>query len=112
MGPGACRWTLVGLIALQPVWFAWLAPPELVPPWLAILVMGLPLLLALPFVWRLGRDALVVVGCVLLLHFSLAVSEARANPAARVPAIIQVLLIGIYFIGMSSLRFGRRKDPR
>lgn len=110
MGPGACRWALVGLIVLQPVWFGWLAPPELVPPWMAITVMGLPLLLALPFVWRLRRDALVVAGCVLLAHFCLAVSEAWANPAARIPAVIQVLLIGVYFTAMSSLRFGRRKS--
>lgn len=111
MGPAACRWTLVGLIVLQPLWFAWLAPPELVPPWLAIMVMGLPLLLLLPFVWRLGKNALVVAGCVLLVHFCLAVSEAWANPAARVPAVIQVLFIGIYFIAMSSLRFGRKPSP-
>lgn len=110
MGPGACRWALVGLILLQPVWFAWLAPPELVPPWMAITIMGLPLLLALPFVWRLRKNALVVAGCVLLVHFCLAVSEAWANPAARVPAVIQVLLIGIYFTAMSSLRFGRRQS--
>lgn len=110
MGPGACRWSLVGLIVLQPVWFGWLAPPELVPPVMAITVMGLPLLLALPFVWRLKRDALVIVGGVLLIHFCLAVSEAWANPAARVPAVVQVLLIGIYFTAMSSLRFGRRPE--
>ncbi|WP_376692749.1 DUF2069 domain-containing protein [Wenzhouxiangella sp. EGI_FJ10409] len=110
MGPGACRWTLVGLIVLQPLWFGWLAPPELTPPWLAMTMMGLPLLLALPFVWRLGKTALVVTGCILLVHFCLAVSEAWVNPAARLPAVAQVVLIGIYFTAMSSLRFGRRKD--
>jgi len=111
MGPGTCRWTLVGLVVLQPAWFVWLAPPELVPPWMAVTVMGLPLLLALPFVWRLRKNALVVVGCILLIHFCLAVSEAWANPVARVPAVIQVVLIGIYYTAMSSLRFGRRKAP-
>lgn len=107
MGPGACRWSLLGLIALQPLWFGWLAPPELVPSWMAIAIMGLPLLALLPFVWGLGKNALVVAGGLLLVHFCLAVSEAWANPAARVPAVIQVVLIGIYFTAMSSLRFGR-----
>lgn len=109
MGPAACRWTLLGLIVLQPLWFFWLAPPELVPGWMAVTIMGLPLLAALPFVWRLGKEALVVVGCVLLAHFCLAVSEAWANPAARVPAVAQVVLIVIYFTAMSSIRFGRKK---
>ena len=110
MGPAACRWTLLGLVVLQPAWFGWLAPPELVPAWMAIAVMGLPLLLLLPFVWRLNKEALVIAGCVLLVHFCLAVSEAWANPAARVPAVIQVVLIGIYFTAMSSVRFGRRRS--
>jgi len=108
MGPNACRWTLLGLIVLQPLWFGWLAPPQLVPFWMAITVMGLPLLLALPFVWRLNKEALVVAGCILLVHFCLAVSEAWANPDARIPALIQVVLIAIYFIALSSLRFSRQ----
>ncbi|RFF30258.1 DUF2069 domain-containing protein [Wenzhouxiangella sediminis] len=110
MGPGACRWSLLGLIVLQPLWFGWLAPPELVPAWMAIAIMGLPLLGLLPFVWGLRKNALVVAGCLLLVHFCLAVSEAWANPAARVPAVIQVVLIGIYFTAMSSLRFGRTDE--
>ncbi len=109
MGAGTCRWALVALIVLQPLWFAWLAPPELVPIWMAIAVMGLPLVVLLPFVWRLKKQALVIAGCVLLVHFCLAVAEAWANPAARLPAVIQALLIGVYFVAMSSLRFGRRQ---
>ena len=111
MGAGTCRWSLIALIVLQPLWFAWLAPPKLVPAWLAVTIMGLPLLLLLPFVWRLRKEALVITGCVLLLHFCLAVAEAWASPAARVPAVIQALLVGIYFVAMSSLRFGRRQKP-
>jgi uncharacterized membrane protein len=110
MGPGACRWSLIALIALQPVWFGWAAPPQFLPPWLAIAILTLPLLIALPFVWRLGKNALVVTGCLLLVHFCLAISEAWASPAARLPAIAQVVLIGVYFTAMSSLRFGRRRD--
>lgn len=109
MGPGACRWSLIALIVLQPLWFFWLSPPELVPSWMAVTVMGLPLLAGLPFVWRLSKEALVAVGCILLVHFCLAVSEAWVNPAARLPAVTQVLLIGVYFTAMSSIRFGRKR---
>lgn len=109
MGPSTCRYALVALILLQPAWFAWLSPPEVVPPWFAITVMAGPLLIGLPFVWRLTRNALVVTGCVLLAHFCLAVSEAWATPAARLPALIQMALIVAYFSGMAALRFGPRR---
>lgn len=108
MTPRTCRWTLVTLILLQPLWFFWLAPPELMPPWLATLLMALPLLLVLPFAWQLGRNALVVAGGILLLHFCVAVAEAWANPAARIPALIQIVLVVLYLTAMSALRFGRR----
>jgi len=110
IGPGTCRWSLVGLIVLQPIWFGWLAPPQLLPPWVAIVALGLPLLLALPFVWRANKTGLVVTGCLLLVHFCLAVAEAWASPAARIPAVAQVLLVGVYFTAMSALRFGRKRN--
>lgn len=108
IGLGICRWALLALIALQPLWFAWLAPPELMSPWLAVLLTGTPLLIALPFVWRLGRQALIVTGCILLFYFCLAIAETWVTPAARLAAIAQVLLILLYFTGLTSIRFGRR----
>jgi len=110
MSPTSCRYILIALIVLQPIWFGWLAPPELTPFWLAVGLMAGPLVVALPFVWRAGQSALVVTGCILLVHFCVAIAELWANPAARVPGIIQVVLITLYFIAMSSLRFGRRAD--
>ena len=110
MGTSTCRYALIGLIVLQPLWYGWLAPPELASPWLAIVLMTAPLLVALPFVWRRTKTALVTTGCVLLIHFCVAVAEIWANPAARIPGIAQVLLIAIYFMAMSALRFGRQPD--
>jgi len=103
-----CRHALLGLIILQPLWFFWLAPSQVLPPWLATAIMALPLVLALPGVWRARRNALVITGCILLLHFSVAVSETWATPAARLPAIIQIVLVVIYFTALSTLRWGRR----
>ncbi len=110
IGLKLCRWILLGLIALQPLWFGWLAPPELMPSWLAVVLTSGPLLIALPFVWRLRRRALLLAGCVLLFYFCLAIAEAWVTPAARPAAIIQVLLIVLYFTALSSIRFGRRPD--
>ncbi|NEZ04531.1 DUF2069 domain-containing protein [Wenzhouxiangella sp. XN201] len=103
-----CRYTLPAVIALQPLWFFWLSPPEIMPPWLATAVMSLPLLPTLPGVWLLKKRPLVIAGCILLLHFCLAVSEAWVSPAARVPALIQIGLIVLYVTGLSALRWGRQ----
>jgi uncharacterized membrane protein len=99
-----CRASLIGMLILQPVWFGWISPPQLFAPWLAIVVTLLPLLLVTPGVWRLQARGLVVAGCVLLPYFCLAVMEAWANPPARVPAIIQILLITLYFTALPAVR--------
>ena len=108
MGVQTCRWSLVGLIVLQPLWFFLLAPPQVIPAWLVVICTTLPLLALLPFVWRLGRDALVIGGCILLIYFCLAVAEAWASPAARLPALVQAVLVTAYMTAMSALRFGRK----
>lgn len=108
IGLKTCRYVLPAVIALQPLWFFWLNPPQVMPAWLATAVMTLPLLPALPGVWALKKRSLVIAGCLLLLHFCLAVSEAWASPAARTPAFIQIALVVLYFTGLSALRWGRR----
>lgn len=110
MGKGACRWILIALIVLQPLWFLWLAPPLLLEPLAAVVIMAGPLLIALPFAWRLGKRALVITGCILLVHFCLAVSEAWVSPQARGPAVVQAVLVALYFTALSSIRFGRGPD--
>lgn len=108
IGKNVCRWILLALIALQPLWFLWLAPPLLLEPLAAVVIMAGPLIVALPFAWQLGKRALVITGCILLVHFCLAVSEAWVSPQARVPAVAQAILVALYFTALSSIRFGRR----
>lgn len=104
------RWVWLALIVLQLVWFGWLYPPE----WLgrvpAIMISALPLLIPTFWIWRLTRDALVIGGMILLLHFSFAVAEAWANPTTRGIALVQILLIVVYFLALPGLRRGRNGD--
>jgi uncharacterized membrane protein len=99
-----CRWSLLGLVVLQPLWWLVLAPPQAVHPGLALSLTLLPLLLVLPGVWQLRNRPLVVAGFILMFHFCLGVMEAWSSPAARWPALIQVLLVTIYFIALPTVR--------
>jgi uncharacterized membrane protein len=98
-----CRWSLLGLVLLQPIWFAWLAPPQALPLGFVLTVTLLPLLMVLPGVWRLRQRPLVIAGFILMFHFCLAVMEAW-NPAARLPAFLQLGLITVYFIALPTIR--------
>lgn len=104
------RWAWLALIILQLVWFGWLYPPEALGRIPAVVIAALPLLIATYWVWRLSRDALVVGGMILLLHFSFAVAEAWASPATRVIALVQIVLIVIYFLALPGIRRGRKAN--
>ncbi len=108
IGLAACRWSLLALILLQPIWHAWLAPPAVLPIALLLALLALPLLALLPGVWRLRTRPLVLAGWVLLLHFCIGVMELWANPAARWLALIQVVLVVIYFMALLAVR----RQPR
>lgn len=99
-----CRWSLLGLILLQPLWWLWLAPPQVMPAALALGISLLPLLPVLPGVWRLHQRPLVIAGFILMFHFCLGVMEAWSNPTARAPALMQVILVSLYFIALPTIR--------
>lgn len=99
-----CRIAMAGLLVLQPLWFGWINPPGVVPPWIVMAITTVPLLVLMPGCWRLRPRSLVIAGCLLLLYFCLAVMEAWANAAARVPAVAQIVLIAIYFTALPAVR--------
>lgn len=99
-----CRVSVVGLVILQPLWFAWIAPPAAVPVAVVLTVSLAPLLAVFPGAWRLNTRTLVITGCVLLVYFCFAVMEAWVNPAARIPALIQIGLISVFFIALPAVR--------
>lgn len=96
------RLCFVLIILWQPAWFAWLAPVQTLPLAFVLGVLMLPLLICLPWVWRKRPGALVLGGCLLLLHFSVAVMELWTSPGARLPAGVQLLLSVIYFVGVAA----------
>ncbi|MBX3689561.1 DUF2069 domain-containing protein [Dokdonella sp.] len=80
------------LIALQPAWYLWLAVPANGRALLALALVLPPLLLPLLALRRgLGR-ALVWIGIVALFYFCHGVVAAWVVPAARIPALIEVML--------------------
>jgi len=103
MQPQWCRSALLALIVWQLVWFGlWDRPPE----WpVAVVVLGLslvPLLIVLPGVWRLKLRSLVLAGAVLLVYFSVGAAEAYAGSLSRTPALIQIALVIVYFMGLAA----------
>ena len=108
IGLNWCRWSILGLIVLQPVWVLVLKP-SLFPGMLLLLGVTLgPLLVLLPGVWQLRARALVITGCLLMLYFSFAVMEIRVNSAALIPAMLQIGLVVVYFIALPAIR---RRQP-
>jgi len=81
-----------GLLLLQPVWYLWLAPPNVVPPWLAAIVMVLPILPA-ALLWLARRpSAGFWGGTAALFYFTHGVTEAWASPEVRTLALIETAL--------------------
>jgi uncharacterized membrane protein len=99
-----CRIAIAALVVLQPLWFGWIQPPTVISPWVVVAITTLPLLIVLPGCWQLRARSLVIAGCLLLFYFCLAVMEAWANPAARGPAVAQILLIVIFFTALPAVR--------
>jgi uncharacterized membrane protein len=105
------RWGLYawgGLVVLQPIWHAWLAPAHTVPLWLVLAVTVIPLVLPLLAIRRIRR-ALLWVGILSLFYFCHGVAEAWSSPSERWPALVEVLLT-LLLIG--TLGAGVRRGPK
>lgn len=104
-----CRWSLLALIPVQLAWFLWLQPPQVLPLGFTLALSVLPLLVVLPFAWRLKPRGLVIAGLLLLIYFSVGVTEAWVNPVVRPIALVQVALVAVYFTALATIR---RQAPR
>ncbi len=102
---GLLAW--IALLALQPVWHAWLAPPERMPLALVLAITVLPLLLPLTAL-RNVRRALLWVGVLSLFYFCHGVAEAWSAPAERWLGLVEIaltlLLIGALGAGVTRKR--------
>lgn len=103
------RGAWLGLLLLQPTWL-WLLPAPLGPgsPLLAA-VACVPLLLPLGGIWRGSLRSMTWGGYLAMLYLLVGVTEAWANPPQRVPALSQVVLVGVYVAAV--LRFSRPAPP-
>jgi len=106
---------LLGLAALQVLWYGWWAPPVSMDRKaaiaLALVGFALPLLAARADAGR----GLLVAALLCLGYFSHGVMEAWANPRARLPALAEILLaaVVILFAGWPSWQGARaRKRAR
>lgn len=99
------RGAWLGLVALQIVWLALLPPPAGPGRWPLAAIAALPLLLPLAGVWRGSLRSMTWAGYLSMLYLTIGITEAWANPAQRLPAVIQVVLVAAYIVAV--LRFSR-----
>lgn len=93
------RWSWLGLILLQPVWFALLPAPLGADNRALAAAATLPLLLPLGGVWRGSLRAITWAGYLAMLYLAIGVMEAWANPPQRLPAVLQVTLVAVFIAG-------------
>ncbi|MEO5623742.1 MAG: DUF2069 domain-containing protein [Dokdonella sp.] len=80
------------LVLLQFAWYLWLAPPANAQPGIALALTLPPLLLPLLALRTSSRRALLWVGIIALFYFCHGVVAAWVIPAARMPALLEVVL--------------------
>jgi uncharacterized membrane protein len=97
------------LIALQPAWHAWLAPPARMPAAVALAIAVIPLLLPLLALRRPPR-ALLLAGMLSLFYFCHGVSEAWSAPAVRGLALAEIVL-SLLLIGALGAAVQKRAKP-
>jgi len=108
---GALAWA--ALVLLQPAWYLWLAPPANGNPAFALLLTLPPLLLPLLALRSGLRRALLWVGIVALFYFCHGIVAAWVIAAARLPAIIEVLLCVVLIAALGvDARRGRAAAAR
>jgi len=96
------------LVALQPAWYLWLAPPANGQSGFA-LALTLPLLLLPLLALRRGAGrALLWIGIVALFYFCHSIVAAWTTPAARIPALVEAALC-VVIIGAMGLRVRQGK---
>ncbi len=83
---------ILALLVLSVLWHLVLLPPVHVPGWLAASLHAAPLLPAVILLLRRHPAAILVGALAALFLFSHGVMEAWADPAARIPALLEIVL--------------------
>ena len=104
------RWVsglYLALIALQIVWHALLPPPHGSGNWILAALAVVPLLLPLKGVLQGSLRSMTWAGYLVMLYLVIGIMEAWANPAQRLAALLQVVLVAVFVV--SVLVFSRRQ---
>ncbi len=99
---------LVGLLALEVMWHAWLYPPD-DHRFSMLALTALPLVLSLWIGFRNRRRGVLVGGMLCLAYFSHGVSSAYSEPASRACALIE---IGLSLVVIGALGWDARGYKR
>lgn len=104
----------LALILMQPLWYLWLAPPQGGAAWLALAFTLPPLLLPALALRRSSRRALLWAGVVALFYFAHGVTAAWAEPAVRLPALLEtaIALVIIGALGWDARDYRRPAKPQ
>ncbi len=101
-----------GIMLLLPAWYGWLAPAQLIPPQLALLLLGLPLFAPLRGLLHARRYTISWSLFLSLLYLSHGCMEAWSNPGARWLALTEAgLAVGWMSAGIIYLRSTRAPQP-
>jgi uncharacterized membrane protein len=103
---------IFGLLLLQWLWHAWIAPPLSVAPWIYAAFFCIPLLPSLWLLARRHRAALLVGAIAALLYFCHGVMVAMSVPQLRMLGLVETALSVLVVVAASwnglRARFGRK----
>lgn len=88
-----------GLIVLLLLWLTWLAPPSSVPISVALFLMLVPLLFPLRGILYARPYTFAWASFLSLYYFTHGVVEAYSDPAARWPALLEIVLSVAFYTG-------------
>jgi len=94
---------------LQPLWHALLPAPMGSGNWILALAALFPLLLPLKGLLKGSLRSMTWAGYLVMLYLVIGITEAWSNPAQRLPALLQTLLVGVFIAAV--LVFSRPKQP-
>jgi len=100
----------LALVILQPVWHGLLPRPMGASNWLLALLATVPLMIPLKGLLAGSLRSMTWAGYLVMLYLVIGVMEAWSNPAQRIPALVQTILVMV-FVG-SVLVFSRARHHR
>lgn len=99
-----------GLLLLLPLWYGWLAPPEILPKSLVLGILLIPLLFPLRGLLYGKPYTFAWTSFLALMYFIHGVTEAWSAPEARYLAILEIIFsLCLYFGAMMFARHRGRE---